>query len=201
MLHDPRAHPTFAAHWHCVALPVSVSCWTQRWENERQVKLRLDTSAGTMVVEEARVHVADEIKAELEKHKMMLEQAAVVDNPDYMPHAAVPDTAIASIAAPNMQLGGLPRRPTASFIDARNRRRTIQDLEAITSRIAKIADPNRDRTDLWRSVHGSEATRAFDTLAIHTHQACAYCTRTDDTVLCSARRRDTDGGGSMDRGD
>lgn len=121
-----------------------------------------------MVVKEARVHVADEIKAELEKHKMVLEQAAVVDNPNYTPESAVPDQSIASIAAPNMELGGLPRRPTASFIDASNRRRTIQDLEAITARVAKIADPNRDPTDLWRSVHGSKATRAYDPLAIHT---------------------------------
>ena len=112
-----------------------------------------------MVVQHARVHVANEITRELDRHKFQLNLAAVVENPDYEPSTAVPDQSIASISAPNMELGSLPRRPTAVFVDGSNRRRTIPSLDAIQARIAKICDPNRDDADLWRSVQGHEATR------------------------------------------
>ena len=140
-------------------MPQVYHAFMRRWENEHQVEIKLNTHTGEFNVEHARAHIEAAISNELDKHKMMLEQAAVVSKPDYEPRDRHPPSAFPSAFVSFDFLIGQPKRPLANYTDAKGRTRTIDNVDDITRRVEKVTDPQRSATDLWRAVHSKGATR------------------------------------------
>lgn len=66
---------------------------------------------------------------------------------------------VVSLTNTVLGLGRAPARIPRKYRDRQDREQTIDDVDSMTERIKRIADPIRSSHDIWKYVHGKDATR------------------------------------------